>query len=133
MPISKDDDAKPRKSAVPTVGYAVPARWRHLMAKEVALRPGGADDVDFARKVHHHAMRPCVEPSIGWDEADQAKRVTAGFRLNGAWVIVCGSDDVVWLKVIESENSICLRWIFILPEFQNREAGTTVLVRLRAE
>ena len=102
------------------------------MVEDISIRKAQPGDYEFARRVHPQAMRPHVERLFGWDDASRAERFRSEFSLDGASVIRRGNEDVGWLQVLEDADSIYLRQLFILPEFQNRGVGTAVLTRLQA-
>lgn len=99
----------------------------------IDLRPATEDDYGFACRVHCAAMRPAVERTFGWDDDFQARY----FRLHfdpARWEIVrYDSVDVGVLSVEEREKSLFLAIIAILPQYQGRGLGTTLIQRLQEE
>ncbi len=102
------------------------------VTSNIALRKALLADYEFARHVHHRAMRPYVERLYGWDDADQANRFRDKFSLEGAHVIVRDRLDCGWLQIFDGEEGVYLRQIFILPEHQNQGIGTAILTWLIA-
>jgi ribosomal protein S18 acetylase RimI-like enzyme len=105
----------------------------HPLTAGVALRAATSGDYDFARRVHHGAMRPYVEPLFGWDDAFQAKRFRETFSPQGAFVILRAGVECGWLQIVEGEDAVYLSQLFILPEHQRRGTGSAVLASLLAQ
>jgi len=103
---------------------------RHNRCLQIALRPATADDFEFARKAHHEALGPHIERLFGWDADYQAARCRSCFSPDGASVLLMKGEQIGWLKVLEDDDRIYLSQLFILPRFQNRGVGSTVLTQL---
>lgn len=99
----------------------------------IALRKAHQADYAFAREVHRRTMRVYVEPLFGWNEIEQKERFRQGFSIEGAQVIVRDGRDVGWLQVLDRDDEIYLRQIFVLPEFQRQGIGTALLRLLTAQ
>jgi ribosomal protein S18 acetylase RimI-like enzyme len=90
------------------------------------LRPAGLADREFLWILREAAMRPLLEPLLGWNEAQQ--RAYADESLRGRIVIVDGAAGGV-LTVVARGAERHLAFVGILPPLQGAGLGTA-LVRL---
>lgn len=97
------------------------------------LRPATPDDYDFAYRVHYAAMRASVERIYGWDEEHQARYVHEHFNPAEREIIRYNDTDVGVLSVEQRDESLFLALIAILPRYQRRGIGTTLVRRLQQE
>jgi ribosomal protein S18 acetylase RimI-like enzyme len=97
----------------------------------IDLRPATPDDYDFVFSVHCAAMRPSVEPIYGWDEDWQSSYLQEHFNPDERQIIRYGGADVGYISVAEQESRLLLQTIGILPEYQGRGIGTTLIRRLQ--
>jgi ribosomal protein S18 acetylase RimI-like enzyme len=77
-------------------------------------------------------MKEYVEAIWGWDERFQREHFSNSFNSTTSQIIVVDGRDVGELAVEERSNELFLSGIYILPEYQNRGLGTTILRSLLA-
>lgn len=99
----------------------------------IDLRPATSDDFDFAFHVHCAAMREVVERTYGWDEEFQAQCFVDRFDPAEREIIRFNDRDVGVLSVETRDGHLFLRMIAILPAYQRRGIGTTIIRRLQSE
>jgi GNAT superfamily N-acetyltransferase len=99
----------------------------------VRLRPAAPDDRDFAYRVHRAAMRDPVERIYGWDEEHQARYFDEHFNPTEQNIIRHNDTDVGVFSVEERKESLFLALIAVLPRYQRRGIGTTLVRRLQQE
>ncbi len=97
----------------------------------VELRPATSSDYEFAWRVHCAAMRYSVEQIYGWDEDFQARYFRIHFDPAKQEIIRYGEIDVGVFSVEEREESLFIALIAILPAYQRRGIGTTLICRLQ--
>lgn len=97
----------------------------------VDLRAATPDDYGFAFRVHCAAMRPSVEPTFGWDEDCQARYFQLHFDPRARQIIRFEGVDVGLLSVEERDDALFLGSIEILPRYQGRGIGTTLIRQLQ--
>lgn len=97
----------------------------------VDLRPATPDDYDFAFHVHCAAMRPSVEQTYGWAEDRQARYFQENFNPGEREIVRYSGVDVGVLSVEERAGCLFLAVIEILPAYQRRGIGTTIIGRLQ--
>ena len=97
----------------------------------IDLRPTTPDDYAFAYRVHCAAMRWSVEQTYGWDEAWQKQDFQEHFDPAKRQIIRYGGLDVGVLSIEERDDSLFLGLIAILPQYQRRGIGTTLIRRLQ--
>jgi ribosomal protein S18 acetylase RimI-like enzyme len=99
--------------------------------KPVELRPTTAGDYDFVFGVHCAAMRSSVERIYGWDTEWQARYFREHFDPARRQIIRYCGTDVGYISVEQQETSVFLNSIAILPAYQGRGIGTTLIRRLQ--
>jgi len=99
--------------------------------ESIDLRPARPDDCDFVFSVHCAAMRPSVEPIYGWDEDWQSCYFREHFDPDKRQIIRYGGADAGYISVEEQKSCLLLHTIGILPEYQGRGIGTTLIRRLQ--
>jgi GNAT superfamily N-acetyltransferase len=97
----------------------------------VELRSASIDDYDFAYRVHRAAMRPSIEQTYGWDEDFHARYFRLHFSPAHWEIIRYRGTDVGVFSVEERGESLFLALIAILPEYQGRGIGTTLICKLQ--
>lgn len=95
--------------------------------KEVtfSLKAATKDDVDFIYQLRFKTMRPYFEPVFGWDEQDQLQHAAA--HLEKTFVVMHNSTKIGVVKVVEETDVLLLDQIQIMPEYQKRGLGSTIL------
>ena len=78
-------------------------------------------------------MRAYVAEVFGWDDADQRRRFDAQFDPAGLRVIQADGRDAGLLALAEHADHLFLARIEILPAWQNRGVGSTVIRSILAE
>jgi ribosomal protein S18 acetylase RimI-like enzyme len=86
-----------------------------------SLRPARAEDYDFLFTLHEATMREYVERVWGWDDEEQAK------------IIQAENHDIGLLVVEEEEGAIRLAEIELLPAWQRRGIGASIVGGLMKE
>lgn len=72
-------------------------------------------------------MRPYVEATWGWDEADQLTRFKASFEPSLRQIIELGDQPIGVLHVDVARSPIRLLSIQLLPAFQRQGHGTALI------
>ncbi|HET7094967.1 MAG TPA: GNAT family N-acetyltransferase [Thermomicrobiales bacterium] len=98
-----------------------------------ALRPATPDDAEFIHAARVLGLRPYVERTWGWDDAEQAARFHARFDPARYQVIVVGGVDVGALSVERSADELFIADIEILPEWRGRGLGAAIIAALIGE
>ena len=88
-----------------------------------------AEELDraFFRMAHHLAYREVVESMFGWNEAEQDKIVDSEFDECNPHIINHAGTSVGTVGWQIREDHIWFGPIYIMPEFQSRGIGTSVL------
>lgn len=94
----------------------------------VSLRQATWDDYDFLRALQETAMRPHVEATYGyWDAEYQRERFRQNFDPTTRQVIVIDGADAGVLHLEERAEELFLAAIYLLPAYQKRGTGTRLL------
>jgi GNAT superfamily N-acetyltransferase len=104
------------------------------MDTAITLRPAREEDREFCFLVTERAMRSYAEQAFGqWDAGAQRKRLARDFSESRPEIVsVDGVDAGIWL-VLREPRRLVLSKIFLLPEFQRRGIGSSLLDRLIRE
>ena len=78
-------------------------------------------------------MQQYVVQTWGWDESWQRKYFQQHFTPEECQIITFQRKDVGVLSVRKQETEVFLKFIEVLPEYQNQGIGTTVLKSILEE
>ena len=94
----------------------------------IKLRPATWADYDFLYALKRAALRPYVEQTWGkWDEAQQEDWFRRHFTPEENQIITYHNQDIGVLSVDRRESDIFIGNIELLPEFQGKGIGTTII------
>jgi ribosomal protein S18 acetylase RimI-like enzyme len=97
------------------------------------LRPARPDDRDFLFGLNEATMREHVERVWGWDAAAQVAFFEDRFQPDAWQVIEAEGEDIGVLIVEETDDAIYLAEIQILPGWQGRGIGSSIVRSLMNE
>jgi GNAT superfamily N-acetyltransferase len=90
----------------------------------IALRPASPADADFVFRLTEACMRNYAVATWGqWDEA----ATRASFRPDTHRIIQHEGEDIGCVALEDRADHLDLKKLYVLPAFQNRGIGTTVL------
>lgn len=98
-----------------------------LANEQISLRLGTSEDSDFLYDLHRAAMQQYVAQTWGWDEAWQWNYFQQHFNPAECQIITFEGKDVGVLSVRNRETEVLLKFIEVLPEYQNQGIGTAVI------
>ena len=94
----------------------------------ITKRPALADDVEFARSVHHRAYRGIVVRQYGpWNEEAQDEFFVAAWSSSTHEIILCDDVRCGYMFVEDGDEDIHVRELVIAPDFQGKGIGTHIL------
>ena len=102
-------------------------------AVQYRLRAAGESDRPYLFDSYKKTLGPYVERIWGWDEAFQHSGFWKHNPLSRFQVIMVDEQAAGGLHVEEDQDGIAIRMIFVLPEFQNRGIGTSVISDVLAQ
>lgn len=102
------------------------------MAPAWSLRPATADDRGFLLDLNRAAFRPSVERVWGWDDDEQVEYFDARFDPARRQIVQVDGVDAGEVSVEEREGEIYLARIALLPVWQGRGIGTSIVESLLA-
>jgi ribosomal protein S18 acetylase RimI-like enzyme len=94
---------------------------------EITFRRITPEDFEFLRRLHEAALKEYVELTWGWNEDWQNENFKQLFDPAKGRIVVIDGQDAGFLEVIEKESEIVLSSIRLLPDFQNKGAGTKII------
>jgi ribosomal protein S18 acetylase RimI-like enzyme len=101
---------------------------------EVTLRPATVADTTFAQAAHHAAYRDVVERQFGnWDDEMQAGFFKTAWGHGGFQVILYQDKRCGYFRQENLADAIKIHEIVLLPSFQGKGIGTTILKRVQKQ
>jgi ribosomal protein S18 acetylase RimI-like enzyme len=97
------------------------------MAADWSLRPATSGDRAFLLDLNREAFRASVEPVWGWSESEQTAYFDARFDPTRRQIVQVDRVDVGEIAVEERPDEIYLARIALLPGWQGRGIGTSVV------
>jgi ribosomal protein S18 acetylase RimI-like enzyme len=91
------------------------------------LRPATPADHDFLFNLHRGALGPYVEAVWGWDEEEQLAIFDARFAPERWQIVRSGDADVGVLILVREDAAWTVSLISLLPEWQGRGIGSSLL------
>lgn len=99
------------------------------------LVPATDNDFDFAYELKKIAYKEYVEQTWGWDEEFQVRFHKENFSVKNTKIIKVDNNLVGTVDVKESDKNIFISGLYLLPPFQSKGIGSSILADLekRAE
>jgi len=97
------------------------------------LRPATDSDLALAYRIKKAAFKQYVDQVWGWDENYQQQRHAQDFRPSTIRIITYLDTDVGWLDLRKHWRGLFLAAFYILPDYQGRGIGSSVLQQLLLE
>lgn len=104
------------------------------MNSKVTIRPATERDREFSYRVVKEAMRTYVEAAYGdWKEEWQRQYHDNDFSSSPPEVVSVGGADVGIWKVSHEPQRLVLKKVYLLPQFQRKGLGTSLIQQLIRE
>ena len=100
--------------------------------KDVLLSQAAAADFDVTFAIKKASGGGYIRDVFGWDEQAQLRFHKKQFSPEDSHLIVVDAKVVGWISVFDSEDCTKVSELYVLPEFQNRGIGTSVLLEVVA-
>jgi len=104
-----------------------------LTKKQISLRPATSEDFDFLYNLRRATMQHYVAQTWGWNEAWQWNYFQQHFNPEECQIIRFQGKDIGVLSVRKQETEVFLKFIEVLPEYQNQGIGTVVIKSILEE
>lgn len=104
-----------------------------MAAIRYRLRAAGEADRSYLFESYKKTLGPYIERVWGWDEAFQNLGFWKHNPLLRFQVIMVDEHAVGGLHVEEDQDAVIIRMLFVLPEFQNRGIGSSVILDVLAQ
>ncbi len=98
-----------------------------------SLRPARLEDSEFVFQVKKAALGEYIEKTWGWDEEFQRDFHVNEYEPTKVEIICWQDTDMGWMQVERGSDDIRLTAIYILPEYQSRGVGSTVIRQIIEE
>ena len=97
------------------------------------MRKATDNDKEFLWSLVVASMGSYIEQVYGWDVSVVYARFEENYRTETMKIIQCDGQDVGMVELLDNPQEIFLTRIAILPEYQNRGIGSTILQNAIAE
>ncbi len=95
---------------------------------KISYRPTVDSDYEFCRILHHHGMKPYVEPLWGWNDEFQNQRYKGLWQPINMRIIKSDDKDAGYIEVSVSSEAIKLVNVFVTENFRGRGIGKQVIL-----
>jgi ribosomal protein S18 acetylase RimI-like enzyme len=116
-----------------------PAAERLLCCTDLTMldlhtRPTTRDDVPFLRSLHHEAYRDVVTRQFGvWDERQQDESFHRDLADSQFAIVEANDQPIGAIGTTETEDWIRLAELWIVPAWQNRGVGSSLVRKLQEQ
>ncbi len=101
---------------------------------EVTLRPATLEDTAFAQEVHRAAYHDVVERQFGdWDDEMQTGFFQTAWDHPGFQIILYQNQPCGYFRQESLSDGIKIHEIALLPAFQGKGVGSTILKRVQEQ
>jgi len=100
-----------------------------MNAELIELSPASDEDIEFSYDVKKAAEGELIRRTFGWDETFQRDFHRKDWTGNRPSIITLGGEPVGTIAIVEGDGHVEVGQFFILPSYQNRGIGSTVLRR----
>lgn len=97
------------------------------------LRPASDDDKQFVERLYVAAQKPFLEKLPDFDEERLVKHFRKLLVIDDVQIIIVDNQDIGWLQLTRCPDMIDLAQLHILPGFQGKLIGTTLIQRVLEE
>ncbi len=98
-----------------------------LGRQDITLRHASASDFDLAFAIKKQAGGQYIQDVFGWDEQLQLGFHKDQFFPGNTGLIVQNDTVVGWISVFDHADHTKIEELYVLPEFQRKGIGTSVL------
>ncbi len=105
-----------------------------MTVESVGLRQASQADADFIYRLVEVTMRAYVEQTWGsFSEEINRRNIAEIIAAKTYSVIQCRGEDIGAISVVRHPDFIQLNQLFILPQYQNKGIGTSLVRELASE
>lgn len=105
-------------------------RLEILLPLKYTLQPTSSQDLEFLYDLHKSSQGQYIKNIWGWDEDQQFRMFKVHFSTDQQQLITYQKRRVGVLQLQSSQTTIEIQRIQVLPAFQNKGIGTSILKRL---
>lgn len=93
----------------------------------IALRATTFHDTPFAWGLYRELMKPLTEELLEWNEPLQRRLIERDMASGDASIITISGQAAGWILVRETRDRMSILQLYLLPSFQNRRVGTSII------
>ncbi|NIM94651.1 MAG: GNAT family N-acetyltransferase [Anaerolineales bacterium] len=98
--------------------------------EDVKTRQATENDYEFLYQLHRESLKEFIDQTWGWDEEWQVAYFQDHFDPSERSIIQFRGMDVGCLSLQRLEDHFFLEYIAILPEFQGKGIGSTLIMEV---
>ncbi len=102
-------------------------------SKSFSLRPASDEERPFLERLYLSAQKPLLEGLPDFSEERLIERFRALLVIDDVQIIVSDDQDVGWVQLTRGPDAIDLAQLHIMPDFQKKRIGTTIIQRVLDE
>jgi ribosomal protein S18 acetylase RimI-like enzyme len=99
----------------------------------VLLSAASDNDFDFVYELKKIAYKEYIDQTWGWDDTFQIKFHKENFSAGNTKIIKAGHQPIGSVDVKEGDSNIFISGLYLLPEYQSKGIGSTIIRALMAE
>jgi ribosomal protein S18 acetylase RimI-like enzyme len=100
---------------------------------QILYRPASQKDFEITLKIKKLALGPYIAQVWGWDDAFQQTYHSEHFNPKSTTLLLHQERVIGFLEKVEKSDSIFIQNLLILPSFQNKGIGTSLLKQILEE
>ncbi len=97
------------------------------MKIEYHLRKTSPVDSAFCYNTKKTVLYDYVKAIWGWDEQEQIRFHNENFHPGFIYIIMASGEDIGTVEIVESEQSIFISSLYILPGWQGKGIGSNII------
>ena len=97
---------------------------------KIALRVTTHQDTAFAWGLYRDLMKPLTEELLDWNEPLQRRLIEQDMASGDASIIAVDGQAAGWILVRETDEQLNILQLYLLPGFQNKRIGTSIIRQL---
>ncbi len=98
-----------------------------------ALRPGRAEDFDFARTLYMSSMKPLLSALDAWKQDEIESAFRSYYIANEVRIITLDGEDIGWIQVSHTDTEFCLDQLHLVEAARGKGIGTHLINETIAE
>ena len=95
--------------------------------QQFKIRQATNNDSDFFYNIKKTVLKKYIEEIWGWDEDFQIRFHKENFHVAESHIIIVDEKNAGTVEVKEDDEKIFISSLYLLPQYQNRQIGSTII------